>query len=171
MAISKQLADIYRANPSGSYYIEALSIYHTALVGPIHATNASVGFSAKVDGAAKSDFISLPFSCKLPDKDTSGSQAMSIAFSNVEQDLVLDIEKMSSQPYQPAICVYRVFINGAVDVDGDHIQQLNPAWRYSISTFKVMNKSIVASATKVNLHNSSWPKVLYQPNTFPGLDK
>ena len=169
MAISQALADIYSANPSGVYYAEVISIDHSALSEPLVITNTSIEFLALVDGVAR-NVIPVPFTLKLPDKDTSGSQAMNIVISNLEQNMINIIERMSQYPYEPAICTYNVYIKGQA-IYGVHAPQYNPSPRYDITSFSVNESTIVAVATKTNLHNRRWPKVVYTPTLFPGLDK
>jgi len=171
MTISAALARIYTVAPTGAYYMEALSIYHSALKAPLHMTNASLGFDANVGGHNHAYMESLPFSLKLPTKDTSGSQQLAIAFSNVEQDLISDVEAMAAQPYEPAVCLYRVYIRGQIDGEQHHIQQLNPPWRYDINAFVVTGDTITAAAQKSNMHNSGFPKVVYNATNYPGLKK
>ena len=170
MSISQELADIYNANPSGAYYAEVLSINHSALPTPIVVTNTSVEFVAKVDGVIRR-VIPVPFTVKLPDKDTTGSQAMNIVISNREQQVLEAIETMALQPYEAAVCTYNVYIKGVLDSSGAHAPQYTPSPRYDITTFSVDENSVIATATKTNMHNRSWPKILYTPALFPGLDR
>jgi len=169
MAISQALADIYNANPSGAYYAEVISINHSALLEPVVITNTSVEFLALVDTISRK-VIPTPFTIKLPDKDTSGSQSMNIVISNREQNMIHAIEKMAEQPYEAAVCTYNVYIKGQ-SVFGVHVPQYTPSPRYDITSFSVDEGTIVAVATKTNLHNRRWPKVLYTPTLFPGLDR
>lgn len=170
MTITPALLKIYTHAPAGQYYMESISIKHSAIPEGIEITNATVGFEAMA-GAAPAFVTPLPFQVKLPDKDTSGSQQLQITMSNVGQSLINYIERMSAQPYEPAICVYRVYIRGVVDSAGNHIQQLRPPPRYSISKFIVTADSITATATKANMHNRAWPKINYTSTLYPGLDR
>lgn len=170
MAISPELARIYSVAPADVYYIEAVSLYHSALAKPIHITNSTVDVKGEADSALVT-FLSLPFSIKMPDKDTSGSQRMQVSFSAVEQNFLDDLENMARQPYESVDFRYRVFLSNQVNASGYHKEQLNPAWRYSISSFAVNNTEVLVTASKTNLHNRAWPKVLYNAQNFPGLDK
>ena len=169
MAISQALADIFNANPSGFYYSEVISINHSALSVPLVMTNSSVQFRASVDGVTRV-VVPTPFDIKLPDKDTSGNQSMNITMSNHEQNIINCIELMAQQPYEPAICTYNVYINTASST-GVLNPEYTPSPRYDITSFSVTGSTIVAVATKTNLHNRRWPKRVYTPTLFPGLDK
>lgn len=170
MSITQNLADIYMAAPSGLYAMPVVLITHSALRQPLALTNTTKDFRMRMNQAAY-NAISLPFTIKMPDKDTSGSQEMEIVFSNREQNLIHAIELMSREPYEPAICYYNVYINGKTDSSGQHMPQYNPTPRYDINTFAVDSNSIVAVATKTNMHNRQWPRVVYNGDMFPGLQK
>ena len=170
MAISSALADIYNANPSGFYYAEVLTIKHSALAQPLVLTNTTVEFELTTDYGVHTA-IPTPFTLTLPTKDTSGSQAMNVVISNREQSILDDVEWMARQPYEPAILTYNVVIKGVVDSSGVHEPQYTPSARYDVTTFTVTEDSIVAMASRVNTHNKRWPKVIYTPDLFPGLDR
>lgn len=169
MAISSALADIYNANPSGAYFAEVITINHSALGQPLVMTNTTVEFDVSTDYGVHTA-IPTPFTLTLPAKDTSGSQAMNIVISNREQNMLQAVELMARQPYEPAILTYNVVIKGQT-VYGVHVPQYTPSARYDVTTFTVSENSIVAVATKTNLHNRRWPKRVYTPTLFPGLDK
>ena len=168
MAISAALAKVYSTAPSRRYYIEALSIYHSALPKTLHITNQTASFQGRI-GTGDETFESIPFEIQQPTKDTSGSQAMNIIISNVEQGIIEDFSHMASQPYEAAVVRYRVFISDILNASGALEQQLKPAWRYDISEFIVNESAIVFVASKTNLHNRSWPKLNYTTTEFPGL--
>lgn len=174
MAISGALQKIYAVAPMNAYYKEAISLTHSTLPSDLHLTNAEFEFTGGTGIAGPDNvqkFVPMPFSIKLPIKDTTGSQQLQIVFSNVEQDLIDDIERMARKPYEPVIFHYRIFIHGVVNAAGAHIQQLNPAWRMEIAGFNVTDRAITAVAAKINTHNKPFPKVLYTPEEFPGLAK
>jgi hypothetical protein len=166
--ISIALQKIYNTAPDGAYYVEGVSMYHSALTKPLHLTNNPVQFGGKADGLPVI-FVSIPFTITLPAKDTTGAQTMNIAFSNVQQRLVDDIARMGSKPYEPVVCKYRIFIIGSLDADGDHDEQMTPPLRLDISNFVVSENTIVAAAKKVNMHNKPFPQVRYNPTFYPGI--
>jgi hypothetical protein len=168
MTISVALQRIYNTAPDGAYYMEGISLYHSALSAPLHMTNNPVQFNGKADGIA-AVFTSIPFSVTLPAKDTTGAQSLNLTFSNVQQRLVDDVARMGSKPYEPVICKYRIFIAGSVDAAGDHTEEMTPPLRLDISTFIVTEATIVAAAQKVNMHNKSFPQVRYNPTFYPGI--
>lgn len=175
MTISADLQKLYSTAPADKYYMEGISLYHSELISPVHVTNASTSFLGELEpGAQPAKFFCLPFTIKLPDKDTTGTQALNITFSNVQHDLIGDIEMMASKPYEAVICRYRIYIRGEESTVGGqlaHTQQLTPAWKLDISTFLVTRTAIVAVAAKTNLHNRPFPSVLYTAENFPGLQR
>ena len=171
MTIPASLAAVYSTAPSGVYYMEALTIGHDELSKVIHITNASVGFSGSTENVPDAKFIAVPFTLKLPDKDTSGSQKLEIVISNVEQEFIEQVELMAKKPYAPATVRYRVYLSTQDDGAGNLVQQINPSWRYDISSFTVNQDSIIATASKTNAHNRAYPGVRYTSGYFPGLDK
>jgi hypothetical protein len=171
MTISAALQRIYSVAPTGAYYMEAITMRHSSLTQDLHMTNNEFGFSGGISapGGVPVDFVAIPFVLKMPPKDTSGSQQLQIVFSNVEQDLINDIERMARRPYEPVIFRYRVYINGVVGAAGHHTEQLTPAWRMEVSGFQVTENTIVAVAAKMNSHNKPFPKLIYTPDNFPGI--
>ena len=169
MAISAALHRIYATAPDGQYQVYALSLSHPALLSDIHLTNNPVGFQGALESGS-AEFYSLPFVIKFPDKDASGSQAMTIQFSNIEQELIDDIQRISTQPSEPVVCRFRTYILG-VGTGGVLTQQLNPAWTMDITSFTVTRDMITAVANRSNMHNKPFPSVLYNSTFYPGLKK
>lgn len=169
MPISADLQKIYSVAPVDAYYKEAITLSHSALTNDLHMTNAEFGFKGDVGTGTPADFISIPFTIILPAKDTTGSQQLNIIFSNVDQDLIDDIELMARRPYEPVMFDYRIYIHGDLNAAGNHKQHLVPSWRLSVSGFTVTSSAITAIAAKVNSHNRPFPKVLYTAEKFPGI--
>lgn len=170
MAISPELKRIYLTAPAGQYYMEALSLWHPAMREAVHVTNNVEGFYGEAGNNNIVYFNPVPFDIKLPDKDTSGTQAINVAFSNVQHRLIDDIEAMASMPYRHVDCHYRIFINGQFNTAGTGlVQQLKPSWKYEIPRFVVTRETIVAVASRVNMHNKGFPGRLYTSEHFPGL--
>jgi hypothetical protein len=171
MPISTELADVYMNNPHGIYFIEAIDIEHSALTDPLHYTNASKAITGLLDNAGE-DFVQydpLPFNAKLPDKNTDGTQSLELSISNITTALVQYINIMATAPQEPMRLSYRVFLSTQVSLAGHHLNQLVPPWRYEVSSVSLTAQAVVMSATKVNIHNRSFPRVRYKRTTFPGL--
>ena len=169
--ISPELQRIYAVAPVDAFYMEAISMSHSALPEDLHMTNMEFGFSGDIGTGTPADFIATPFSLTLPNKDTTGSQQLQITLSNVEQDIINDVERMARRPYEPVIFHYRVYIHNELNTAGNHKQQLNPAWRMEISAFNITQSAITCVASRVNSHNKPWPRLLYTPDNFPGIAK
>lgn len=166
MALDPALVEVYSSARSDRFYVEALSIYHEALPKPVHITNWPEDFTGAVEGGNTADFISVPFSIRLPAKDTEGSQSLDIVMSNADQSLMDEVELMSMAPFTAARCFYRVYLS-----DSFGVQRLDPAMTFDIIAFSARRDSITASATMVNMHNRSFPRVLYNKSLFQGLDR
>lgn len=171
MAISQELADVYLNNVSGVYLIEAIDIQHAALLSPLYYTNWSKAITGLLDNAepGSRQFDPLPFTAVLPEKNTDGNQALELSVSNITTSLVQYINIMSAAPQSPITLTYRVFLTTEVNGSGHHINQLTPPWRYEVSSVALTAQEVQMSATKVNIHNRSFPRVRYKRTTFPGL--
>lgn len=173
MPISQELADVYLGNPDGVYFIEAIDLAHSALASTLHYTNSSFGITGLLDNAQPehASFLPLPFDAKLPNKNTGGNQSLELSVSNISTTLVQHIVRMTEAPQESIQLAYRVFLSTQVDPAGHHINQLVPAWRYEVSSVVVTGDAVQMSATKVNIHNRSFPRVRYTRITFPGLSR
>ena len=165
MTLSPDLIEVYASGRSDIFYVEALSIAHPDLPAPVNITNWPEGFTGGTeDGDAA--FVPLPFSVQLPSKDTEGSQTLSIQISNADLSLIDEIELMSQRPFAPAVCRYRIYLNTDFTV-----QQLDPSLRLELSRFTATRQLIQAEASMVNMHNRLFPKLLYNPSLYRGLDR
>lgn len=163
MPLSQNLIKVYASAPVDLFYVEALSITHSALKSPINITNWLASFSGQTESASET-FVPMPFSVKLPSKDTNGSQKLDITISNANQSIIQEIEWMSTMPYESAVCRYRVYLSNDFTV-----QQINPAMTFDITSFTVSRNYVTCTASKVNTHNQAFPKLLYNIQNFPGL--
>lgn len=173
MAISQELADVYLGNPYNVYYFEAIDIAHTALTSDLHYTNNSFHLTGLLDNTTgeSAQFSPLPFSAVLPEKNTEGNQSLGLSVSNVTTDLIDYIEQMAAAPQSPMELTYRVFLSTQKNASGAYMNQLVPAWRFEVSDVIAREQQITMSATKLNTHNRSFPRVRYTRITFPGLSR
>lgn len=171
MTISSELADVYLGNPDGIYFIEAIDLSHTALASDLHYTNASFRLRARLDNSLPeaATYAPLPFNATLPSKNTDGNQSLELSVSNVTAALVAAIDTMASAPESPISLSYRVFLSTQKDSSGHYLNQLTPPWRYEVSAVSLTAESATMSATKINTHNRSFPRVRYTRTRFPGL--
>jgi hypothetical protein len=171
MAISAELQDVYLNNPHGIYFMEAIDIDHAILDTTLRYTNASKAFEGLIDnsGTAAALYTPLPFTIVLPDKDTDGTQSLDISLSNVTTTLVAYITSITSAPQSAIELTYRIFLSTQKDGNDAHINQLDPPWRYEVSSASLTQDAVVMSATKLNTHNRSFPRVRYTRTDFPGL--
>lgn len=166
MPLNPELIEVYASARSDRFYVEALSIYHDALRTPIHITNWPEDFDGTIEKGEVVEFISIPFSVKLPTKDTEGAQSLQILISNSAQGMIDEVELMSMAPFAAARCFYRVYLS-----DDFTVQQLTPPMKFDIIGFSITRDYIGASATMVNMHNRAFPRILYNKSLFQGLDR
>lgn len=171
MAISAALQEVYGANPDGVYYIQALSITHSALTAPLHFTNWSQEFTGHIEDSGTARFKRMPFELQWPTKDTEGTQSVGISISNATRGLMQAIRQMTDQPSESAVFHVRVYLTSQTDVNGVYIQQLDPAMQYEVAAISVEQTRCTMSATKLNSHNRQFPRMVYRPDLFPGLSR
>ena len=171
MAISAELQDVYLNNPANIYFFEAIDLDHQVLAAALHYTNSSKSFVGLVDnaGSATNQYTPLPFSITLPEKNTEGNQSLNISMSNVTTRLVAYINSMASAPQSPIQLTYRVYLSTQKNVSDEYLNQLTPPWKYEVSSVSLTQDAIIMSATKLNTHNRSFPRVRYTRTAFPGL--
>jgi hypothetical protein len=173
MAISPDLAARYLGNPDQLYDIEAISLSHPALAEDLHYTNASFPIIGLLDNAlpGTAEFRPLPFSTTMPSKNTEGSQSLQFSVSNVTAELVAAIAIIESAPQSPLTLLYRVYMSTQKNVDGAYINQRTPPWRFEVSNIATTAEAATFSATKINIHNRSYPRARYTRTRFPALDR
>lgn len=171
MPISQELADVYLGNPSGIYFIEAIDISHVALASSLHYTNNSFEITGLLDNALPdtAKFSPLPFDATLPEKNTEGNQTLDLSVSNITAELIDYITQVTNAPQSPMQLIYRIYLTTQVNAGGAYLNQLIPPWRYDVSSVSVTAQAVQMSATRLNIHNKSFPRVRYTRLTFPGL--
>lgn len=181
MAISKELREIYATSPNDTFYVEALSLFHSVInTGDIiHITNRPVSFDADflhADGTtANGTFNHVPFVVKLPKQDSTGTADMDVSISNTSNSvsgtsnmsIMERLEHVSSKPLEPLIVAYRVYKSTGGVVDP--AEQLNPPLFLDVTEFQINGEMIMMRGSKANLFNRAFPARTYDTKEFPGL--
>jgi hypothetical protein len=181
MAISKELREIYATAPNDTFYVEALSLFHSTInTGDIiHITNRPIPFDADflhVDGSTHNDtFNAIPFIVKLPKQDETGSADMDIAISNTSNvvsgasnmTIMERMEMVSNKPMEPLRVAYRVYKSTGGVVDP--AEQLTPAIFLDVTEFQITGETVSMKGSKANLFNRAFPARVYDIVEFPGL--
>lgn len=181
MAISKELREIYATAPNDTFYVEALSLFHSVInTGDvIHITNRPIEFSATflhVNGTTPTaKFHPVPFIVKLPKQDETGTADMDIAISNTTNTIsgaskltIMErMEMIANKPMEPLRIAYRVYksTGGVVDT----AEQLDPALFLDVTEFQITGETISMKGSKANLFNRAFPARVYDIVEFPGL--
>ena len=181
MAISKELKEIYATSPNNTFYVEALSLFHSTInTGDvIHITNRPIAFTANFlhvnGGTASAKFKPVPFTVRLPKQDDSGSADMDVAISNTA-DSVSGVSKMtimerlelvSNTPMESLRVAYRVYKSTGGVVDP--AEQLSPPLFMDVTEFQLNGDLITMKGSKANLFNRAFPARVYDIVDFPGL--
>lgn len=166
MTISSDLKEIY-ATPSQLRYIETLELRHPDFTETWYIANDSQAwdfFDAK--GGTSRPFKPLSFEVKLPKQDNSGSNEMSISIVNAGLDMMDEIEAASQTPDESIHCTYRIYL--AVS---DSEPQIDPPIKLTLTDLKADLNVITATASRFDFLNREFPRLKYNAEQFPGLDR
>jgi hypothetical protein len=166
MPISDELKRIYASNPDGQRYIETLEFYHTAFSRYYYLTNDNEQWEFLLEDMSTQVFQCVPFQLRLPVKDDSGRQDLQIAISNIGLEMVAELNAASAAPRSPIQCVYRVYLNQPLTQP-----QNNPPLKMTILQVDMSVDTITAVATRSDVLNRPFPRNVYRPASFPGLDR
>jgi hypothetical protein len=166
MPISEELKRIYASNPDGERYIETLQFSHVAFSRNYFLTNDNVQWEFLLEDLSNQVFQCIPFQLRLPVKDDSGRQDLQIAITNIGQELIEELNAASLAPRRPIECTYRVYLNRPLTEP-----QNNPPLKLTILQVDLTIETLTAVATRADVLNRPFPRNVYRPDSFPGLDR
>ncbi len=109
-------------------------------------------------------FTAGQFEFQLPDKATTGQEALKVAAPNADLTLVKAIEATKRhEPITPVISIYREFDTN------DLSQPRNKPIRLTTSSVKVTTMMVSMTNTWKDLTNRRFLRRIYTTNTHPGL--
>ena len=162
MAIGADLQQRYKSEVDVDW-VDCIIISHPAIT-TCYFCNCPDPITGVIDGASQT-FTPLPFQIKLPARDNSGRQDLSLAISNVNFAAQLLLEDAITQPEAPIVVRYTVFIVG------DTTPQIDPPLEMSMTDIVVTEAVVSATVTRSDILNLAFPREKYRPDWFPGLNR
>jgi len=168
--ISTELKKIY-AGDTGWVPLETLEFSHSMFSQPYFIVNDHQNwrFKTRPDNDPLNpppivEFLSIPFRLKLPDRDAGGAQELEIVMSNISRTFVDELERSNTLPAENIACTMRVYRNLM-----DSEPEIDPPMRLYISSVMVEADAIVATASRYDVLNRSFPSRVFSQYEFPGL--
>jgi len=162
MAIGADLQARY-ATECDVDWVDCLAITHPA-IAPLYLCNSPDAIQGDL-GDGLVTFTPVPFQISLPARDNNGRQDMSLVLSNVGSVGQAVLEQAVTQPAEPIQVSFTVFIRG------DTSPQIDPPLTLSMTDIVVTTTTITATITRSDILNLPFPRQVYRPDWFPGLDR
>jgi len=108
-------------------------------------------------------FLPIPISMVLPKIDDSGNASMSITMGNVGLEPIYFLDRAIVDGETPITCWYSVFI------DGDVEPKIDPWIEFTMSNITANETAVTASATRADILNRRFPRIIYKVEEWPGL--
>lgn len=145
--------------------ISTLEFKHPALPGGVmRYVKDNVDFEAGLETGEMAWFRPGQFEFQLPDKATSGQEALTVAAPNTDLALVKAIEAAKRhEPITPVVCVYREY-----DTD-DLTKPRNKPIRLTTSAVKITTMAVSLTNSWKDLTNRRFMRRIYTTATHPGL--
>ncbi|MBV1842702.1 DUF1833 domain-containing protein [Photobacterium ganghwense] len=145
--------------------ISTLEFKHPALPGGVmRYVKDNVDLDAGLETGEMAWFRPGQFEFQLPDKATSGQEALTVAAPNTDLALVKAIEAAKRfEPITPVVCVYREY-----DTD-DLSKPRNKPIRLTTSAVKITTMAVSLTNSWKDLTNRRFMRRIYTTATHPGL--
>lgn len=170
MTISAELAQRYSSEVDIDWY-DALAITHPQIT-PIYICNhltEIVGNITNIAGVTETHtFIPAPFKISLPARDSSGRQDFGLSISNIMNIGKTLMDQAIQDPTTPITMMYTIFIPGDTTPAN---AQLDPAIELFLTDIALTDSVITATATRNDILNMPFPREIYRPDFFPGLNR
>jgi Domain of unknown function (DUF1833) len=165
MTISPELQRLYASAPAGETILETLELRHPRFAQSWFITNAALPFTARLETGQTIEFITLPFSAKLPGANPGGQQDLVLVIDNVDREIIAELERAAADPTNRISVIYRNYASGDLSAPGSDPIAL------SISDVAASATRVEATASRTDVLNRRFPSVLYETGLFPGLDR
>lgn len=145
--------------------VSTLEFKHPALPdGVLRYVKDNVDLQARLETGGTVWFTAGQFEFQLPDKATSGQEALTVAAPNTDVTLVKAIEAAKRfEPITPVVCVYREY-------DTDNLSQpRNKPIRLTTSAVKITTMAVSLTNSWKDLTNRRFMRRVYTTATHPGL--
>lgn len=160
--IGPDLQKVY-AGSTSNRVLETLRFNHVTWSQPQYIVNDYKDWFLGV-GVGSINYRALPFALKLPDKNTSGRQDLSISMCNIGREMLDLLEQANADPLNNIEVIYRVYL----DIPQSDPQN-DPPLTLSITNVAIDQYNLTATATRFDVLNKVFPTVLYNGVDFPGL--
>lgn len=163
--VSNEVKRIYASAPMDAYAVQTLELSHTNFSGTWYLNDDRKNWSFNIDSLGSPvTFLTCPFKIKLPTNNTEGGQELQIAFANIGEPFISEIEAAIVDPTEAISATYRIYLNVEYSV-----QQNNPDLVMAISSVVIENSYITAQASRFDILNNRFPTQIYTTQDFPGL--
>lgn len=170
MTISQELAERYSTEVDVDW-CDALVITHPKIT-PIYICNHTdpiTGNITDISGNTLTEtFYPVPFKINLPTRDSSGRQDFGLSISNIFGVGKTLMDQAIQDPSVPITMMYTIFIIGLGD---PAIPQYDPAIELFLTEITMNDVAITANATRNDILNMPFPREIYRPDWFPGLNR
>jgi len=160
--ITPELKAIYAGN-TAQRCLDTLQFSHPEWSNDFYFVNDVQNWQFQLSTGVYQEFLAMPFELKLPDKNTGGSQELSISLCNIGQEMMQAIEEAIANP-EPIAVFLRVFLDVA-----DSLPQNSPPLVLAINDIDVEVSTVTATASRYDVVNRPFPSRYYTTHEFPGL--
>lgn len=145
--------------------LSTLEFQHPALPGGVlRYVKDGIDLQAGIESGEVVTFIAGQFEFQLPDKNTTGQEALSVAAPNTDLTLTRAIEAAKRyEPITTVTCVYREY-----DTDDLSVPR-NKAIRLTTSSAKITTMAVSITSSWKDLTNRRFCRRIYTTTTHPGL--
>ncbi|WP_257972632.1 DUF1833 domain-containing protein [Vibrio parahaemolyticus] len=145
--------------------LSTLEYQHPALPGGmLRYVKDNIDLEAGLEDGTIVIFKAGQFEFQLPDKNTSGQEALRVAAPNTDLTLTRAIESTKMyEPITPVVCIYREYD------DADLSQPRNKAIRLTTSSTNITTMAVSLTASWKDLTNRRFCRRIYTTKTHPGL--
>jgi hypothetical protein len=162
MTISAALQDRYSTEVDIDWW-EAIVLSHPK-IETLYLANLPVEQVGLVDGVAQV-FRPLPFKTIQPKRDGTGRQEMQLVIENIGLGAVGVLDQALEDPSTPISCRYTIYLFGSPE------PQVDPPIVLNLSDISVTQEAVACSASRSDILNLPFPREVYRPDLFPGLDR
>lgn len=145
--------------------LSTLEFQHPALSGGVlRYVKDNIDLAAGIEDGSVVTFTAGQFEFQLPDKNTTGQEALHVVAPNTDLTLTRAIEAAKRhEPITPMACIYREY-----DTD-DLSRPRNKAIRLTTSRVKITTMAVSQTASWKDLTNRRFCRRIYTTQTHPGL--
>lgn len=161
--ISAELQKLY-AGDTTNVVLDTLQLDHPNFSQTFYLVNDRRDWQFQISAGVYQTFLSMPFGVKLPDKNVSGRQEITIVMSNIHRIISDEVEQAIQNPSTNITCTYRAYLNIV-----DRLPEITPALTLNISEVVITPTQLTAVASRFDVLNKAFPSRVFRDYEFPGL--